>query len=122
MSRANSLGIFASVIASPIDHSVKRLRSIVRDDAHAESIAHVAAVTVSLKTGEDVESVAAGIRERVGMMQLRVSGALLLTMAALGEVECAYDVRTTVQGADDFCVITDSRPARAMAELVLLAA
>jgi hypothetical protein len=120
------MSIFATTITARTDHSIARIRSIVRTDAAAERILAAAVVAVVAVTGEDHGAVAADIRVQAQASQATARPAVKLVSSALQAVESAYTLTHSLGGAgeglESAAPVLDCRTGQAIAESILIAA
>lgn len=116
--------MIASTIVSRIDHSLPRIRSIVRTDAAAERILAAAVVAVVAVTGEDPGAVAADIRFQAQGSQVSARMAVRLVASALQAVEVVYVETCRMGGAgeglESAAPVLDCRTGQAIAESILV--
>lgn len=118
--------MFASTIVARIDHSLARIRSIVRTDAHAERILAAAVVAVVAVTGEDPAAVEGDIRFQAQASQVTARMAVRLVASSLQAVEVVHVETCRMGGAgeglESAWPVLDCRNGQAVAEKLLVSA
>ena len=125
MSAANPLGIFASNINHKKDLSVKRIRTLVKNEAHAERILATVVAMVVAKTKEDPAEIESDLRD-ISRLGYKAPGYIKLVMRCIGEIEVQFSTIIPTEGANEGLESHhpgwDSRNAGEIAEAIIMAA